>query len=287
MAKHLKYFFIKIGFLGALSIGTSVAAPPEFWGNTTVAVECKTNSIRDALQNVSEIYSIDVEIEQTVSGECYGWLKHRSIIGLLDSLASTHGLSWYVFNNILYIADTKNFRIERIDIDEELYAAFKSLKLVEAQYGWSYLAQTEQVLVNGPPSYIKNIEGIIKSKQSEKKQASSVQVNPPVAKEQASENKESIFIIPIQHASVIDRRIDIRGSSLEIPGIATVLNRVLSGSVESDESKDTDKLDMFSLRGSSSRVHIEADTRTNSIVIRSPDKPESYFTDYCCPRYTT
>ena len=279
-------FKLHFSFLFLLLVCKVAAAePPQSWLTTSLAVECKSGDILDVFEKIGELQSISLNVDEDVSGTCNGWIKHSNLVSFLDSISSSHGLSWYFFNNTLYISREKDFKVERIDISAELHAALRNLKLIEPTYGWSYLKDAQQVMVNGPTSYITNIKNLVSVKAKKQKK-----VSKPVVKkkkttqvETTTEDKKEVFIIPVKHASVVDREIDIRGSILTIPGITSVLNGIINGGgILSDSAiADTDPSELLRIENKSSpaSVRIEADVRTNSLAIHSPDLPESYFTD--------
>ena len=253
------------------------AATPASWNTTSFAAECTTNQIGDVLTNFSSIYGVDLEVGENVEGECYGWLKHKSVREFLDYISNSYGLSWYYYQSKLYISNTKYFEVARLSISAELHSAFRTLKLIEPKYGWSFLKDTEEVLVNGPISYIDNIKRLINQKvSSTAKFKKNVVVSKINTNHPTSTDDGTIFIIPVKHASVVDRNVKIRGTALIIPGIASVLNRVINGSAQAPVEKGGNKGDLLKFH-TKHVTSIEADTRTNSIVIRSADRSKTYF----------
>lgn len=257
--------------------GKALAVTPVSWGTTSFAAECTTNQIIDVLSNFSSIYGVDLEVSDNVEGECYGWLKYKSVIDFLDFLSDSYGLSWYYYQSKLYISRNKDFEVARLSISAELHSAFRTLKLIEPKYGWSFLKGTEEVIVNGPLSYIDNIKRLINQKVASTSKVKNIFVAPKVNDDHGIATEDgAIFIIPVKHASVVDRNIVIRGTALTIPGIASVLNRVINGRAQAPVQKGENKGDLVKYQ--IKRVaSIEADTRTNSIVIRSADRTKQYF----------
>jgi type III secretion protein C len=250
----------------------SLAAAPVYWKDSAYAIECKNTSIREVLDDFANSFGVMLKVTESVGGLCDGWLRSRNAIEFLNQLEYTHKLKWYVNKNELYVSSADEEVTRRVKAGPDLKDALIGLGMFEKKFGWGQLGDKNVVLVGGPKTYVDNIEKLVTGLGEKKK--------PKV-----SAVKGDIYVIPLKYASVVDREIVVRGKSVYIPGVATILKGLLTDEktdrYTTDEKRDNNGAETGAVIRPKKTVSlaIEADVRTNSIVINSPNKEEKYFLD--------
>ncbi|MBX2847824.1 MAG: type III secretion system outer membrane ring subunit SctC [Acidiferrobacterales bacterium] len=267
---NLRIILFSFAFL--LGINSTNAEVPNFWNKSSYAIECTDKSIRDILNQFGSDYGVIVEMTERVGGACDGWLRSPSAVVFLDSLAIDYQLTWYLFNDTLYVSNVSENDMQEVSVGEGVYQALKDLGLVQKKFGWGNIDADEMAIVSGPKSYLRHIASITSSlnaKSDEKE------------KEEASEFEEQIFVIPLKFASVTDRETRVRDRTVLIPGVATILNRMLDGTSNAGEIGrfDSPSGELLEVKNEESKfaTKVEADPRTNSLIIRSKGRPIEYF----------
>jgi type III secretion protein C len=250
----------------------SLAAAPVYWKDSAYAIECKNTNIREVLDDFANSFSVMLKVTEAVGGICDGWLRSRNAIEFLNQLEYSHKLHWYVRKNELYVSSADEEITRRIKAGPDLKEALIGLGMFEKKFGWGQLGDKNVVLVGGPKTYVDNIESLVTGLGEKKK--------PKVAA-----TKGDIYVIPLKYASVVDREIVVRGKSVYIPGVATILKGLLTDEktdrYTTDEKRQNNEVETGAVIRPKKTVSlaIEADVRTNSIVINSPNKEEKYFLD--------
>jgi type III secretion protein C len=252
-----------------------LAVAPAYWKDSAYAIECKNTSIREVLDDFASSFSVALRVSETVGGICDGWLRSKSAVDFLNQLEYSHKLHWYVYKNELYVSSADEEVTRKVKAGPDLKDALMGVGLYEKKFGWGQLGDKDIVLVAGPKTYVDNIEHLV-TDIGEKKAPKSSPVKA---------TKGDIYVIPLKYASVVDREIVVRGKSVYIPGVATILKGLLTNekmdrftTAEKRENSEVDSGAVIKPKKSED-LAIEADVRTNSIVINSTNKEEKYFTD--------
>ncbi len=258
------------------AIGNSLI--PDIWKNSEFAVQCTTGKMVDVLLDFSATFSVDLYNNVVLESECTGWLKYENAVSFLDSLAYSHQLDWYYFNSGLYISEKRKNEVVRLKVDVDYYQALKDIGLINKKFGWGYLENEGVAIVSGPVTYIEKIREYT----GQLKKKSAVSPTMPKQKQGASEVPlANVYVLPVLHASVIDRVVEIRNKEVVIPGIVTILRSVINESDSLTAKTQTGKRGVGELLEISKKVKetssISADVRTNSIVISSANRPREYY----------
>lgn len=259
---------IYITFVVGLLSFPAHANYPEFWDKSAYAVECKESSLEEVLLDFAQSFGVELQVSKNVGGLCEGWVRAENAVEFLDALAYQYKFEWFVFQKILYISSFEENRIARLEIGSEMKAAMQEVGLYREKFGWGYVEEDGVTIIAAPEPYIELIKQL--------------GGNEPVKEEPLlKDDSKGVYIIPIKHASVVDRSIKIRDKEVEIPGIANILLKVLGevSVVESDDSDTAKKSDGALKSRTKEKISIHADPRTNSLIIRSPFKKydKAYF----------
>lgn len=247
----------------------SHAAPPAFWSESGYAIECKMTSIHDVLLDFSESFGVSASIDGKIYGMCDGWRRADNAIVFLEELSTEFKIQWFVYKSKIYFSPKADQTAKRIQLSSGLKDALKGVGVFQEKFGWGELPDESAVLVSGPSRYISIIESLIVKKKPHG----------------TSSSKEGqVFVFPLKYASVSDRTIKIRGKTTVIPGVTSILQGLLVGR-EKNQTKLTgidakgnepNTSNLLTL-GREGKTYVEADVRTNSVIIKSAKKSYNYY----------
>lgn len=217
-------------------------------------------SLRDVLVNFGANYEVSVVVSDKVNDQVNGQFEHDEPLAFLQQLASLYNLVWYYDGNVLYVFKNSEVQSRLINLEQtgaaELKQALQRAGIWEPRFGWRPDADNRLVYVSGPPRYLELIE------------------QTAVALEQQSQLRSektgplAIEIFPLKYASATDRSIQYRDTSVDAPGVATILSRLLSDAgvqmVNGEGSKGG--------QVASGQAIVQADPSLNAVIVR--DAPE-------------
>lgn len=256
--KKFGVIFLVVFFLANNSM---TFAMPEFWKTSAYAIECQQTPIKDVLEDFSRNFGVSLVATGALSGRCDSWTRSDSAEQFLDMLGHKHQFQWFVYKGSLYVSSLDDSKTKRLEASAEFKDALIGLGLYQAKFGWGELTDEEVVLVTGPSRYV-NFISQLTNQESEAKRRNA---------------NGDVHIFKLKYAPVADRTITIRDKDVVIPGISTILKNLLEDKQSIDRIKDSDEdFDSNSIR-KTSRVYVEADVRTNSILIRAPEKDYDFY----------
>lgn len=261
--------YLALMLVSIILVSNSQAQLPEFWKKSAYAIECRGTNIREVLTDFSGSFGVVVKVTDNVGGICDGWHRADNAVAFLNHISHSHQLQWYVFQNNLYVSTISESMTDRVKSNNDLKQALVGLGLYQKKFGWGDLSKNNMAIITGPRSYISLIKDI----------TSKIKVDKP----EKEVGNEDIYVFQLKYASVVDREMTVRGKSVYIPGVATILKGLLTGGnskrhrliKKPEEEVPSSKL--IKSKSNSSLV-IEADVRTNSVIIKSPEKKNrSYY----------
>lgn len=269
-------FFHVISFLvvSVVLSKNAFANAPKFWKDSAYAIECKETPINIVLRDFAKSFSVDPVIDSSVSGICDGWRRSENAIFFLDNVAAEFKFQWFVYKTKIYFSAVSDQQTKRLKLSEGLKKALVGVGVFQKKFGWGELPGEKAVLVSGPKRYISIIERLNK-KEKEKKE------------KKEAEEKANVYVFPLKYASVMDRTITIRGKKTIIPGVATILKGLLARSGSTANPKftninsdvDTKRSESMLKMGRNVKTgtSVEADVRTNSVIIKSATHDFDYY----------
>ena len=245
----------------SLTNNSMTFAMPEFWKTSAYAIECTQTPVKDVLEDFSRNFGVSLVVTGALSGRCDSWTRSDSAEKFLDMLGHKHQFQWFVYKGSLYVSSHNDSKTKRLEASAEFKDALIGLGLYQKKFGWGELTDEEVVLITGPSRYV-NFISQLTNQESEAKRRN---VNGDV------------HIFKLKYAPVADRTITIRDKDVVIPGISTILKNLLEDkkSIDRLESNGEDSESKPSRK--TSRVYVESDVRTNSILIRAPEKDYDFY----------
>lgn len=190
------------------------AQTPADWKEQSYAYSADRTPLSTVLQDFADGHSVDLQLGNVEEVEVTAKIRADNASAFLDRLALEHHFQWFVYNNTLYISPQDEQSSERLEISPDaapdIKQALSGIGLLDPRFGWGELPDDGVVLVTGPPQYLALIKRF--SEQREKK-----------------EDRRKVMTFPLRYASVADRTIHYRDQTMVIPGVATMLNELMSG----------------------------------------------------------
>ena len=296
----MKFFLYKASIFIALlfffAIQTSQAVTPAYWAKSSYSYDANDKTIKTVLEDIARSHNLKLKASGTLQKKISGKINTKSTEEFLDRLSSNYGLQWFVFNGTLYISpmteqtQSKIF-LEPASLANEAKAALVNLGLWEQKFGFAVLGEAGAIIVTGPLEYIQLVKKSLLGKRAAPKKTDEV-----------------AMIFPLKYADAADKHIKKNNEDVVFPGVATLLRNLLEDTktslpddpafpveqnVEQDSAGKTKIGDLFripkikppgsgtGITGSTGSVDspsfIQADTRTNSVLIRDKESRRAYY----------
>lgn len=188
------------------------AQPPADWKNGAYAYSAQNTTLRTVLQDFASSHGVSLRMADIPDSVVNGRLRSDNAVSFLDRLSLEYRFQWFVYNDTLYISPQAAQISKRMSVSADaapdLKQALEGVGLLEPKFGWGELLDEGVVLVTGPPEYISLINTFSEQDKDKK------------------ENKE-MMVFPLKYASVADRQVKYRDSTLLVPGVATIINELL------------------------------------------------------------
>ncbi|WP_172806821.1 type III secretion system outer membrane ring subunit SctC [Endozoicomonas arenosclerae] len=235
----------------------------------------------EAIQNFAASYYVPVVIAEDVIGEVNGKIGPLTPVDFLDHMANIYGFIWYFDGHSLYIYSGSSAQQKIISLEYMTTKGFKkTLKKVgiwDGRFFWKEQSKDGLVYVSGPPRYIEMVNQtaeLLDKKEGERQKS-----------------KLTVRMFRLKYAWATDKSFNFRGQQIVVPGVATLLNSIISGGgVASVERKPVETLKIQPAKGvvrqgvrknqqaqqpeqalnSGAKVegaYISADPRLNSIIV--------------------
>lgn len=196
----------------------SRSTPP--WPNSPFSYINRNQTLEQVLRDFVATFSLRLQIEGDLSGEplpASGRSQSASPTEFLNQLSAAHGLSWYHHEGVLYVSRTsaritQNYATRGLPPDT-LKRVLNDLGLFDERFGWSGVPERGTVFVSGPVSYVERIGKAIES------------LPQPTA-------DQRLMVYRLRHATVDDRTLKYRDSSITTPGVANLLRALVGVSAD-------------------------------------------------------
>lgn len=279
----------------------SVAAAPIPWKPAPVAYSSKGKPLRQVLRDILATQPFSVVVSGDVRGEVHGEFDEPAQ-QVFQSLESAYGFIWYFDGSVLYISASNDSRSEVVPIapmaPAQAMQALSRLGLIEARF--PVKASGGSLLVSGPNRYV---ELVSKAMAAEREYAANARASVGTGAGSYSTpaaGQLEIRTFALKYAQAQDVSRTIGGETYTVPGVVSILRSLLEGvrpvavptARKKAPSPSADPLQglrgvlemqaggdageetpAYVVRQDGSRVRIDADIRTNSVLIY--DRPEA------------
>lgn len=220
-----------------LAVSGPLRAGPLPWTDSPYSYYAQDIPVTQALIEFADGFSLALQVSSGVTGKVNGRFATKNPAEFLDQLASVYGLVWFTHGGTLYITRTSENITKSLPASASnigtLKQALTDIGVLERRFGWGELADQAVAIVSGPPAYVRLIEDTINKL-------------PQVA------GGQQTAIFRLKYASVTDRTISFRSSSIITPGVATIVGNLMRAGGTSDGVSDGDRVQAVIGAGSGS-----------------------------------
>ncbi len=269
--------------------------PYAYFGNGEELVE--------VLKSFAASYYVPTIIAEDVQGEINGKVGPLTPVDFLDHLANVHGFIWYFDGHTLYVyngnaSEQKIISLSFMSVDK-FKRTLKKVGIWDGRFFWKSQSKDGLVYISGPPRYIELVSQtalLLDEKEGDRQR-----------------NNLTVRMFRLKYAWATDKKFNFRGQELTVPGVASILQSIVSGggvakvtktpalgsaltpvdgvsrSSKQEKSQRDEARQSLNAGAEADSVYINADPRLNAIIvhdleskmtmydelIRSLDKPTS------------
>ncbi|KOS92093.1 type III secretion outer membrane pore, YscC/HrcC family [Burkholderia mallei] len=169
--------------------------------------------MKDVLRDLAASQNIAANVAPGVSGAVSGKMK-MSPQRFLDTLAASFGFVWYYDGTVLYVTPASDMKSTLVKLDHantgDLRDLLEQMKVADSRYPITYNAQQRTALVAGPARYVELVTSV----------AARLDENS------ARTGGTQIRVFSLKHAWAADRDVNVDGTAVSMPGVASLLNRM-------------------------------------------------------------
>ncbi len=230
------------------------------WISTPYSLVAEGESLRNILVSFGANYDASVIVSDKVTDVVSGRFEQSNPLLLLQQLSSLYNLIWYYDGTVLYVfksteMQSRLLKLNRVN-EKELVNALRQSGIWEPRFGWKPERGGKIIYISGPPRYLELIEQTV----------AALEHQDMLLRETRGDSVVEIF--PLKYATAVDRQIQYRDSTIEAPGVATILARVLTGAsinvVEKTAVNTGTGMSPSPLGG----VVVQAEPSLNAVIIR-------------------
>ncbi|WP_257294392.1 type III secretion system outer membrane ring subunit SctC [Endozoicomonas sp. YOMI1] len=177
------------------------------------------DSLKEVLQNFAGSYYMPSIIAETVVGEVNGKIGPMTPVDFLDHLANIYGFIWYFDGHTLFVYDGSSSSQQIISLNylpiKQLKKTLKKIGIWDGRFFWKEQPKEGLVFISGPPRYIELVSQtalLLDAKEGERQKS-----------------KLTVRTFPLKYAWATDKSFSFRGQQLTVPGVATILTRIIKG----------------------------------------------------------
>lgn len=242
----------------------SATKPYSYFGNG--------ESITNVLRNFASNYDIPIVLSASVDGVVNGRFGPLTPVEFLEKMAYINNIIWYFDGNTLYIYNNQEIEKNIISLQhintENFQQTLIEIGIWDNRFYWRAQPSEGIIYLSGPPRYMELVTQTAKLLDDK---AGNRQKNQVVVK-----------VFQLKYASADDRSFQFRNQQVIIPGIASILQKIVQGSggisMNGDMSQPTKGVQkatpvnqMQSNQPTSNvqaeNVHISADRRLNAVIV--------------------
>ncbi|WP_104027805.1 type III secretion system outer membrane ring subunit SctC [Vibrio jasicida] len=237
------------------------------WPDQPFRYYADNDSLKELLNNFGANYRVSVSVSDKVNDRVSGRFTPEDPAEFLDYLAQVYNLMWYFDGAVLHVYKATETRSRLLQLElltaRELRSTLISTGIWDSRYGWRAAENKGLVYLAGPPRYVDLVVQTAEALESRLVQKSN------------STDELFVEIIPLKYASATDREITYRDQAVTVPGIASVLSRVLSGvQTQIKATKESEEADINTAATTTKNVSVhggasvEAEPGLNAIIVR-------------------
>lgn len=273
-------------------------AAPIPWRNTVVTYSANGKPLKQVLKDLFTTQPFPLVINGDVKGSVNGEFR-KPVAEIFQDLEAAYGFVWYFDGSALYVSASDDLRSEIIPVaplsGAQVQAMLERLGLNEPRFPIRVAGGS--AFVTGPRAYVELVAKALAVEREGGAQVRTVTVKGGGVAKAARSSKRKLQIFQLKHAQAWDVKRFIGGREYVIPGIASILRRLAGDGVRAgdyvappeDGFGAEDRQRMPGVLGgamypaaagaTSGGAHIEADVRTNSVIVRDSEENLQYYAE--------
>jgi type III secretion protein C len=145
-----------------------------------------------------------------------GHFKGLTAEAFLAKLSTLYQIVWYYDGHLLYVYHADEMITELFQLEgaraANLRATLKNLGVFDNRFNWKDMAEQNIIYISGPPRYIQLVR----------------EVSVLLEQRHRKESVYTVRVFPLRYASAANRKVVHRGEQIVVPGVASMLGRILS-----------------------------------------------------------
>jgi type III secretion protein C len=226
-----KQFFLFLIFIVQSAFVPLQAIP---WQKPEFYYYAQDENLESMLRNFCLSQGVNTVIDPRIEGKVSGLFQNVLPDDFLNQLSKAYGLIWFYDGNVLYIDPFDTITSQLLQV--EYYDADRLLKMLQAlgiegsNFSLRSLDEQGLMLVSGSPRFVGMVYDIL----------SKLEVN-----EKTRQGRLEVAFYPLKHAWAYDMKMKSFNTSINVPGVATILANLMVGgqlpSVSGEESGAGDR----------------------------------------------
>lgn len=202
----------------------AAAVGPASWNETGFAIDAKGMRLGRVLEQFGAAYG--VQVDSRVTDAVLPPIRIKAATGaeFLDRLAVSAKFRWFVYNETVYVVPRGDHVSVRMQVGEDAVqdakAALTGVGLFDPRFGWGELPDEGVVIVSGPRVYVDLVRSLLL----------------PDRKQETPVSGRQVMVFRLKYASAADRTITTRGQKENVPGIKSILSRLLDSDMAPKEN---------------------------------------------------
>lgn len=190
------------------------------WSDATYYHFAQDQNLDDLIRDFTAIQGLDVVISPQVSGTVNGIFENIPPEEFWDNLMKVYNLTWFFDGSILHVYTGTEIQTEILQMTlaeaNTLKAIIGELDFASANTSLRFLPEMKMLVASGPPRFMSILHRF----------ADRVQMKTV----QSLVDDTVVQIFPLKYAFAYDVSLDVgTGGGIQIEGVATMLQRILSG----------------------------------------------------------
>ena len=246
-----------IGLLAYVATTAVAQAADLHWRNRPFSLVAEGKKVGDFIRELAASQGVtavvDPKVEGTINGKFSG-----SPAGTLNTVCATYGLTWYYDGSLIYVdraddAQTQVFPIPK-GSGPELTQILRVMQITDQRFPLMISDKENTVYVSGPKRYVELVRQAIAS----------------IADPARGADRAEIRAFPLKYAWAGDVEINRSGKPVSIPGIATMLRRLLGAPNMAAGSAGSSGSNAMRLTGPTRQVKLSSGDSINVPRIEIP-----------------
>ena len=199
-----------LALLFPLVVELHAGLPP--WAEEEFYYEAKDEPLADMLRAFCQKYNLASVISPGITGNVSGHFRFSRAADFLDAVGRAHGLSWYYSGTAVYFNKLEEHKSAMLRLrwipPEALRSTLRNMGLLDPRFPWRAIESERMVSLSGPPVYVDTILDLVRDMERNASQDRDMQV------------------FRLRHASADDITLTSQGSTVTIPGVASLLRNI-------------------------------------------------------------